>query len=381
MSIVQKEVCCISELPWKNDRQTHSLHSLCSRICSFPPSLVRYFIETYSSKGDVVFDPFSGKGTLPLEALLRGRIGFGSDISPEAYILTKAKVSNINKDNLFKFLDNLKKKMGFLHSIDDVDPRVKIFYHQNTLKQILELQKILFKKSDKYSIFTKAVLLGILHGASSVSLSLRCSHSYSMSPNYVRKYAKEHNLIKPERDVIECIKKKAEDVLRDGLPKIRGRAFNNDSRKLRIVPNSVDLIITSPPYFAVQTYAYDNWLRLWFLGYNYKEVHKTQVNTNSEEKYGEFMHQSLKEMFRVLKNNKNCFIIVGDVKKTYSNSGNKIIKMINTAEFISHYAEELGFIVEGIINDKIPQGRKVLNSYLNTDGISTERILCLRKQC
>jgi tRNA G10 N-methylase Trm11 len=200
-----------------------------------------------------------------------------------------------------------------------------------------------------------------------------------MSPNYVKNYAKEHNLIKPKRDVIECIKKKSEDVLRDDIPKLTGKAFSDDSRKLSLISNSVDLIVTSPPYFAVQTYAYDNWLRLWFLGYDYKDIHKTQVNTNSEEKYGEFMYKSLKEMFRVLKNNKKCFIIVGDVKKTYSNAGVKITKVINTAEFISKYAKEVGFIINGIIDDRIPQGKKVLNSYLNTEGISTERILCLTK--
>lgn len=379
MDLVQKEAYCISELPWKKERQAHSLHSLCSRICSFPPSLVRYFIQNYSSEGEIIFDPFSGKGTLALEALLNKRIGWGNDISPEAYVLTNAKISDITISGFFKFLERIEKKMGFLKTTNGIDHNIKVFYNNETLIQILELKEILSKMNDKYSIFAKAVLLGILHGSSSCSLSLRCSHSYSMSPNYVKNYAQKHNLIKPKRDVIECIRNKAIVCLKDDLPKIKGKAFNCDSRKLKIPPSSVDLIITSPPYFAVQTYAYDNWLRLWFLGYDYKKIHHSLVNTNSEEKYGDFMYLSFKEMFRVLKKDKKCFIVVGDVKKSLSKNGQKITKIINTAEFLSHYAEKAGFVVENIINDKIPQGKKVLNSYLNTEGISTERILCLRK--
>ncbi|MFH0875560.1 MAG: DNA methyltransferase [archaeon] len=364
----------IENLPWKKDLSRHSLHSMCSRICSFPPSLVRYFIEKYSREGQIVFDPFSGKGTAPLEALLNGRIGWGNDVSPEAYILTKAKVSCIRKSTLIKRINQLRFLMDTTQ-IEETDWRVKVFYHEATLKQILQLRMLLADKKDKYAIVIKGLMLGILHGASQNSLSLRCSHSYSMSPGYVEKYTKEHGLVKPQKDVITCLLNKANECYRDGVVSLSGLATCNDSRKLKIPSESVDLIITSPPYFAVQTYASDNWLRLWFLGYNYKDVNKLQVNTNSEEKYGQFMLDSIKEMYRVLKTNSKCFIVIGDVKKKLS-KGDIII---NTADFLTNYAVKAGFRVDGIIVDQIPQTRKVLNSSLCSTGITTERILCLSK--
>lgn len=371
---------CISDLPWRKDNMpTHSLHSLCSRICSFPPNLVKHFILNYSQERDIVFDPFSGKGTLPLEALLNGRIGFGNDISPEAYILTKAKTNPIHLRELINNLNKLGQQVSSLKLNNDVDPRVKTFYHDKTLHQIMKLRELLIKKNDRNSVFIKSIILGILHGSSSCSLSLRCSHSYSMSPNYVMNYAKKHNLMRPEKDVIECIKNKAINCLKDGLPKLRGKAFNCDSRMLGVESNFVDLIVTSPPYFAVQTYAYDNWLRLWFLGYNYKDVNKLLVNTHSEEKYAQFMQDSLKEMYRVLKKDSMCFIVIGDVKKKYSFNNKVLIRVINTAKFIEPLAKKVGFTVIDIIEDRIPKGKKVFNSYLNTEGITTERILCLKK--
>ena len=67
----------------------------------------RYFIEQYSEVGDIVFDPWSGRGTVPFEALLNDRVGIGNDFSPEAYTLTKPKVQPADFENLSFFLDNL----------------------------------------------------------------------------------------------------------------------------------------------------------------------------------------------------------------------------------------------------------------------------------
>jgi len=374
--VLEQDILYLQNHPWKKDKWRHSAHYMCSRICSFPPPLVRYFILNHSKENDVVFDPFSGKGTTALEALINNRIGWGNDVSPEAYVLTKAKVSNINQKKLFRFLNKLKTEMGFIKSIKDVDWRIKTFYNKKTLTQILELRHILNGKKDKYSIFTKALILGIIHGSSSNSLSLKCSHAYSMSPMYVKRYSYEHNLIKPTKNVIDCIKNKAIEYFKDGQINRKGKSFNFDSRRLKIKSSTVNLIITSPPYFAIQTYAYDNWLRLWFLGYNYKEVNKLLVNTNSEERYGDFMYKSIKQMYRILKNGSKCFIVVGDVKKSTS----KGIIIINTADFLKDYAEKVGFKTEDILVDKIPQTKKVLNSSLCTTGITTERILCLKKE-
>src|SRR5215208_5153583 len=69
-----------------------SLHPMCSYLASFPAALAHAFIGRYSRRGDVVVDPFSGRGTTPLQACAEGRIGVGNDLNPLAYLLTAAKV-------------------------------------------------------------------------------------------------------------------------------------------------------------------------------------------------------------------------------------------------------------------------------------------------
>src|SRR6185295_9945973 len=82
------------EPEWKAQQRLwgHSFHPMCSYLASFPAALAHAFIARYSRPGDVVVDPFSGRGTTPLQACAEGRIGAGNDLNPLAYLLTAAKV-------------------------------------------------------------------------------------------------------------------------------------------------------------------------------------------------------------------------------------------------------------------------------------------------
>ena len=113
-----------------------NLHRLCSRTGSFPPSLAYYFIEKYTRRGEVVFDPFSGKGTAPLEACRSGRLGIGNDLAPEAYVLTRAKDRPVS---IYKILEWAMKNRRYVESLRKVEApeEVEVFYSKYTLRQIL----------------------------------------------------------------------------------------------------------------------------------------------------------------------------------------------------------------------------------------------------
>jgi len=350
----------------------HGLHKMCSRTGSFPPSIARYFIWKFSKLGDKVLDPFSGKGTVPLEACLTGRIGIGNDIAPEAYLLTHSKVMPVPLPTIKRYLASFKKKISY-EDFDglDVDWEIKIFFRKETLKQILALRDFLIKKNSDKAIFTKALMCGIIHGASDISLSLPCSHSFSMSPKYVRRYATKHGLKKPKRDVVACLEKKAESALLSPLPTVRGEAYQTDAKKIPLEDKSIDLIVTSPPYLDKQTYAWDNWLRLWFLGHDYKTIAKKLIQTESREKYVQLMTECIKEMYRVLKNDSACFMVVGDA--------NVRGKTVRTAELLIKPAELAGFEVKRIIADGVPHKDKYFMFVQKNHGTKTDRILELHK--
>lgn len=377
----------------------HPMHSMASRSGSFPPALVDYFISNFSRAGDLILDPYSGKGTAPFQACLLDRIGFGVDVAPEAYVLTGAKVHGVKHEEAVEYLRSI--NFGISNtSIREVSREVKIFFSTKTLSQILVIRERLLEdldlnkdridylngdvfhqaktKKEQLAEYWLGILVGILHGSSSYSLSLPCSHSFSMAPAYTKNYAIKHKLKKPDRNVISCMIERSFYLQSAGIIRVNGKAFLAKAQEL---PESwtekFDLIVTSPPYFNAQSYAWDNWLREWLLGFDFREVRKQTTQTSSHEKYSHEMFRFLKEAHRVLKPEKRAFVVVGDVNKKTSNG--KII--IKTSNLIADEAKKAGFEVELIINDDIPSTKRYNSSFLtNGQGLQIDRIVCLRKK-
>jgi site-specific DNA-methyltransferase (adenine-specific) len=327
-------------------------------------------VERYSVRGSRVLDPFSGKGTAPLEACLEGRVGIGNDLAPEAYVLTRAKVRAVGFEEVRSGVERNRSSIEGYRS-SDAPEEVEVFYSRRTLRQILAIRELLERPETDVEWFVKAVMLGILHGSSSDSLSVKCSHSFSMSPGYVKRSVKELGLKKPERNVPDCILTRARRVLQDGLPEVKGAAFNTDARRLPLGDGSVDLIVTSPPYFSMQTYAWDNWLRLWFLGHDYREVAKRLFHTSSVPRFLGFMEEVLGEMHRVLRSGGHCVLVLGIVRLKGV--------LVDMAQLLLPVAEKVGFEPVRIDYDEIPKERKYLMSLERTQGVKREVMLELRK--
>ncbi|MBI3308178.1 MAG: hypothetical protein HYZ79_02260 [Candidatus Melainabacteria bacterium] len=385
---------------WRNKQRNwgHPLHSMASRSGSFPPSLADYFIQHFSNVGDLVLDPYSGKGTTPLQACLLDRTGFGIDVTPEAYILTSAKVSGIKHDEAVQYLKSIEYGISNTN-IKDVPSDVKVFFSTKTLAQILVIRERLLEdlelnsnsinyttgklnhtitsKKEKLAAYWLGILIGIIHGSSIYSLSLPCSHSFSMAPNYTKNYAKKHGLKKPNRNVLECMIQRSKLLQSEPSPRVYGKAYIGKAESMPDSwENKFHLIVTSPPYFTAQSYPWDNWLREWLLGFDFKEVRKQTTHTANEEKYSQAMFGFLKEAHKVLKPGKRAFVVVGDVSKKTSQG--KII--IKTSDIISREAKKIGFEVDLIINDDIPPTRRYNSSYLSSNqGLQIDRIVCLKK--
>ena len=80
-----------AELWTSRQRQASSIHEISYRAC-FKPQLPAYFIERLTQEGDVVYDPFSGRGTTAIEAALRGRNVIANDVNPLSAILTRPRL-------------------------------------------------------------------------------------------------------------------------------------------------------------------------------------------------------------------------------------------------------------------------------------------------
>jgi hypothetical protein len=58
---------CVNEFWTTKQRAASSLHEISYRAC-FKPQLPRFFIQRLTTQGEVVHDPFMGRGTTILEA-------------------------------------------------------------------------------------------------------------------------------------------------------------------------------------------------------------------------------------------------------------------------------------------------------------------------
>ena len=122
-----------------------SLHQLSPYIGKIKSRIAGELVEQYSQQGDLVVDPFAGAGTVPLEAVLRGRRAFGSDISPYAGILSRAKLfPPPTLNDALKLAEEALDKAETLNKPDlrSVPQWVRRFFHPNTLRAALNFAQV-----------------------------------------------------------------------------------------------------------------------------------------------------------------------------------------------------------------------------------------------
>ena len=117
-------------------RQANNLHEISYRAC-YKPQLPRFFIDLLTKPGDVVYDPFAGRGTTLIEAALLNRNIISNDINPLSHILTE---SRLNIPTIQQIEERLN-QIHFKESKADID--LSMFYHRDTESEIVCLKNSL----------------------------------------------------------------------------------------------------------------------------------------------------------------------------------------------------------------------------------------------
>ncbi len=352
-----------------------SMQQLAPYVGKLKSGMVRVLIELYSRPGDVVLDPFCGAGVVPLECIIMGRHATGNDLSPYAYVITRGKLSAplSKQDALREAEDALQEIESRARTVvtNDVPEWVRKFFHPDTLKETVSAFQVL---RERQNYFLMACLLGILHHVRPGFLSYPASH---LTP-YLRlkKYPTEqYPKMYEYRDLqSRIIAKVIRAYRRTSFTQVRNQmtwqVLQENAMNLSLPSNSIDTIISSPPYFGALDYARDNRLRLWFLGVSdWKELDRSL--TASDQIYKPQMKLCLMEMDRVLKEEAYCILVLGDVER------NGVKKP--TAQIISELAQEVsdGRLVQKLIyTDEIPDVRR---SRRQTRTTKYEKILVMQK--
>lgn len=140
-----------------------SLHQLSPYIGKIKSSIAGELVERFSTRGQLVIDPFAGAGTIPLEAALRGRRVFGADISPYARILSRAKLCP--PPSLKIALEQADTVLALAKNLPTPDLRtvpvwVRNFFHPDTLREALQFACVCRAPGRE---FLMACFLGVLH--------------------------------------------------------------------------------------------------------------------------------------------------------------------------------------------------------------------------
>ena len=392
------------EPEWKAQQRLwgHSFHPMSSYLASFPAALAHAFIARYSRPGDVVLDPFSGRGTAPLQAAAEGRVGVGNDLNPFAYLLTAAKLEPANAAEARTRLTALRLAWagpaGEWQARADAiqaDPaggpapvpvEVALAFHRRTFAQLLFVQSAL-DLEDRVDRFLAAALAGILHGKSPSYLSTLMPNTFSMAPRYVREYAARTGFSSPERDVFDCLAAKLDRLYRNPLPRGAGIALLGDARDAgtraaaalheRRLPERARLVVTSPPYLRVVKYGYYNWLRAWFLGLDSRAIDAALDDAHRRAPYLQFVRDVLRDLLPALTEDGVAVLVVGDVA---TDRGRAIPDGLGLAERVwEEAAAPEGYRLAGIAVDDVHAHRKMTKLWGAEAGRATQvdRILVL----
>lgn len=351
----------------KNESTFHQLSPYIGKIKS---SMAASLVSQFTREGDLVYDPFSGSGTVALEAWFARRRVVANDLSPYANLLSRAKLFPYGSlENALRDIEGLSAEANELQRdvrLSNVPNWVRQFFHPKTLCDTLAWTSVLRRRR---RWFLLASLMGILHHQRPGFLSFPSSHTvpYLRVNKFPRWRFPELYKYRSLRDRLEAKVKRAFRRVPELDFSVSRACFAKSADEL--APGEcVDAIITSPPYMRQLDYGRDNRLRLWFLGVH--DWHSLdRVVSPGGDQFLELMRRCFAKWKEILKPRRCCVLIIGDACSR--------IHRRNLPQAISRIAtEEVGGYAQVCEHtEAIPNERRVRRGII---GSASETIVVLR---
>jgi hypothetical protein len=241
----------------------------------FPTAFADAVIASFTEPGDVVVDPFAGRGTAVFSAAHQSRIGLGVEINPVGWTFAMCKLYPGKLDGVKARLGDLAK---YSHDYDgpaeSLPPFFSYCFSARVRRFLLAAREHLDWRNSQVDRTVMAMLMVYLHGKRGAALSNQMRQTKSMAPDYAIKWWKERALDPPDLDPVSFMMQRLTWRYAKGLPST-GSSYvhlGNSEVVLKTLQakrrglKPARLLFTSPPYYRVTNYHYDQWLRLWLLG-------------------------------------------------------------------------------------------------------------------
>jgi hypothetical protein len=409
------------------ERYTHLIHTYPAKLL---PHIPYFFLNNnyFSQEGDVVLDPFCGTGTVLLEANLAKRNALGADANPLARKIAIVKTQKINVQKLTKILELLLHQAKLYKKVEFPDVRNRTFWFpEKTQVQLAKIRRAIDElPNGKYKSFFEVCFSNCIKKVSYADP--RIAVPVKLNPDRFEKDSEQYNKIKKRLldlnslnvfekyrsicseniiriDTLSCLSDDVSSKIISENARVLTESIN---KRTLIKDESIDMIITSPPYAGAQKYIRSSSLNLGWLGLTEKddlksldkknigrenylstELKKIKTNIQSADKLldtlfkknklrayivGNYlieMKTALDESIRVLKNGGYMVIVVGN---------NKVCEMeFNTQEYLTEYIQSKGLKLQFKLIDDIKSYGLMTKRNKTADIISREWILVFKK--
>ena len=303
----------------------------------FPPSFPYYATKGLTDPGDLVLDPFSGRGNSLFCAMTQGRRAVGIDINPLAYLYSAARCSfGVEQDAVLRRLTEV------ADAVTPTDRRTRNSFQTRAWSpDVRGFLRSARKELDWRGNDVDRILMGFvaLHAQDKLSLSglsNKLPPTIACSPSYAVRWWTERGMTRPpSTNPVESLTDKISRRYQFGTPDLRGgHAYEGDSRKVLagMEPLEASLLITSPPYIDVSDYWNDHWIRLWLLGNRrFGKEWSRAAKFGGQDNYRELLHGVFSQSKRHLANEATV-LVRSDVRRHTS----EICKEVLMSVFPDH---------------------------------------------
>lgn len=370
-----------AELWTAGQRQAANIHEISYRAC-FKPQLPAYFIARHTVPGDVVYDPFSGRGTTAIEAALSARQVIANDVNPLSALLASPRLAVPDPSAVEARLAVIP-KVGAAEQAPDLT----MFYEAATLKEIFGLRQWLISRREAGAADALDGWIGMVATNRLTGHSPGFFSVYTFPPNQAVTGARQllintkRQQTPSYRDTHALILKKSRQLLKGmddvALATLRtagvsAKFLTGDARRTpEIASNSVALTVTSPPFLDVVDYSGDNWLRGWFNGLPVAQIAKAITVPRTVPQWSAVMAEVLLELHRITKPGGVVAFEVGEVRKG----------KIKLDEVVMPLGLAAGFACEAVLinTQQFTKTAHIWGVANNAGGTNSNRIVVFRK--
>ena len=250
-----------------------ALNGICPYFTMFPLDFPLNILKRRAREGDLVLDPFCGRGTTNFAARLVGLRSLGVDASPVATAITASKLVTTTVDDILGEAGQILEEREARRI-----PAGEFWqwaFHPTVLDSLCRFREAFLEDCSSASrIALRGLVLGALHGPRQKTFpgyfSNQCPRTYAPKPAYATRFWQGRGLAPEPVDVLAVIERRAKRYYGTS-PDITGAVRLADSRAPGALHPETpgtrfDWVITSPPYYGMRTYIPDQWLRNWFVG-------------------------------------------------------------------------------------------------------------------